>query len=188
MNNMRTKWKYAYLTTEMQIEQFEYDSAILKKRKFTQKVRDIILNLKNLNTNAVYDIEFMSWMTEDSTAWEMSKDFSYGILEDSLRDESFEYLHPLLTNLFAYHNFFPQHQKYHFIDHGYPVELNIQLTDFSKYIVFKEYEEIYETVKVSNHILIEEILYKLSLQKLPISMSEYKLRNDSVIILQGEND
>lgn len=181
-------WKYFYLTDRANINQFEYDRRILRQKVFSDEAQDILLKLRNLRNNTSYDEDFMNWMTKDSLEWHISKEISEAALDHSLKDKSLVYLHSILGNLFSYYNFFSEHQHYHFIKHGYPLDINITLPRITPYIVFKEFEEIYETAIVSEADLIEKIVCNIRSQPLKFKMEKLRVTKDSIILLQYEND
>lgn len=182
-------WSYLYLTNKDNLNQFEEAREIIINESFTDEANDIINSLIELRGNANYDTSFMEWMTADSWEWEETKKLSEELQDYSLEHNSLKYSHSLIGNLLSFYCLFPRHRRYCFIKHGYPISVDIKLTYSNQYIVFKEFQETYETALITDLDLIHQILSRINMPILDfLKKEDFKVSNDTILLLQYNND
>lgn len=181
------EWKYFFLTSESKWKQFVHERALLQGLKFTQEVKVIVLRLKELVNNAELDPVFGAWMAGGATEFNMAYEIAGSVLDYSLQHETLHYVHDLTVYLFGYYNFPYEYQKYCFIVHGFPLNFNLTVPEHSTCLIYKEYDELYETIKVTDKNWVKEIVKTISQAELPVDTGKFKLKPDSIIFLQRNN-
>ena len=173
--------RYFFLTSKTNLSFFEGDRLVLNKKEYNSEVVEVILKLKE-NQNDL-DVDFMSWMSENSIPFEMSRKISDDCQTHLLNTMSFEYLHSILRNLFSYYNFFPKYRKYSFLKHGYPINVELELQNFDNYIIYKEDEEAIDTIMVSDLNEIKQVLERVA-PNTYVTTEDLKINEDSILLLQ----